>query len=338
MKAAQESLSNSIQGDSPEKSQFKRSDAVRGFLYSAMGDLAYSFSYLFIRFLTGIHELNTDWTLFIRESVTVACVLPMILIPLCHGRYRFPPVKQATYIIIGGFFGQFLGSRSFLWAYAALGIVLAMPLLQSSVIFSTHLIGMAVLKEKITRFKIMIMTLLVFSFFWLSFSQHPAELESTRTVWFSTLFLWGLFAVLLNGIGNAVCSVFIRSGVKDDAHRAPKDRHVPVSFVLLVICFWGVLVGGGFLWANRGPEGFIDVPSQCWIPAIVAGFFNFVGFSLKIVAFRYVTASKIALLAVLQIVFLTIIGSVIFKEEANLYVWIGVLLTCLCVLAAGKMD
>ena len=301
--------------------------------------------------MTNYKEVSADWTLCLKESVTVLCIGIFILFSALRGKYRFPTLRAVGMIILAGLFCELIGARSHLKSYALIGIVLAAPLMQSFQLIGTAGIGAVFLGERVTRLKALSIGLLIFAVALLSFS--PVLLPPSRpdAVTFQipkggTLF-WGTFATFMTGLGYTIHLTILRSVLR---HNHPESdvsesasvsggkqvRPTPVSSVMFLVTLTGMIVFGVCLWLERGPSGFWrDIPIECWGIVLMSGVLNLCGYYFQNRGVELVSAATGALVAVSQICLLTVFGILFFHESSNALVWLGLMMTVAGVILGG---
>lgn len=142
-----------------------------GFLLCITAELFYVVSNSLLRWMTEFHEVSSDWTLMIKETVTVSAVAPVMIFFLLRGQYRFPSWKTLCFLLTGAVFCELIGARFHLWSYAVVGIVLTMPLIQIFTLLGVAGLGRVSLGEKMSPLKIGAMLVLVASIGVLAWSQ-----------------------------------------------------------------------------------------------------------------------------------------------------------------------
>ncbi|MDO5567273.1 MAG: hypothetical protein Q4G59_11500, partial [Planctomycetia bacterium] len=175
--------SDSSQAAAPESGKgFHLSDSAKGTIYCILADTIFSFSYFFVRVLTGM-KVHGDWTFCMKETVTTLGALPIFLYLWYRGKCAPPPVKIICLILIAAFFCEFVGVRAHISAFSAIGIMLGNPLIRTFTILGTALIGIFALRERLTGLKLVTMAVLICAVFILGFSQQkkaaPATASST---------------------------------------------------------------------------------------------------------------------------------------------------------------
>lgn len=309
---------------------------LRGFFYCFTADLLYSLSFFFVRCLTDHRELSSDWTLLIKESTTVLIVAPIILFLTMRGKYHFPTWKIIGWTLLAGFFCEFFGARLNLWAYAMLGLVLAIPLIQTFTLLGTLFFGAIFLREKISPAKGCIALLLIAAVFLLAFSRGGSSSELSEKI-LSAGMLRGLLITMIAGMGYALFYVILRKVLRKNKE-TPEKEHLPLTLSMFLICFVGVIVAGTCLLWDRGPSAFLAPNALCWSLALGAGLVNCLAFFLKSIGLKYATASKVAFIAVVQIFCLSLLGFLFFHEETNALVWGGLALTCLGIFSSSLLE
>lgn len=326
--------------------RFLRSESAQGFFCCLASSLFYSFSLFLLRLMTNYRSVQPDWTLCVKESVTVFFVGLYILVSVCRGRYRFPPLSSILWILFAGFCCEAIGARAHLTSYAVIGLVLAGPLIQAFQLITAAALGAIFLKETLNAVKVATIVILIGAVTLLSLSplmtpETASDVESAAAfvVPSGKALIVGVLLTLATGWGYAtqiavVRGVMVRGRERvDSAGRSVAP--VPISLVMLLITGVGMISFGLFLIAERGIEGFYRVPGECWPIALGAGLLNLVGFYFQNKGIELIPASKVSLICVSQIFLLTVLGITFFGEPANPAVWTGLLLTVLGVLMAG---
>lgn len=307
---------------------------LRGFLYCLAANFFYSLTFFLVRCLTSHIEINSDWTLFVKESTTVLITLLFIVVLIIRGRFRVPPLRYWIWLLLAGFFCEFFGARLNLWAYAMLGLVLAIPLIQIFTLLGTLLMGAAFLRERITPKKCLAVLVLIAALLLLSFSHTGMQPLLKRTDY--NVLGWGILVTVIAGCGYTLFYVILRGVLKKKPDE--KEEPVPLPLSMCLICFVGVVVAGICLLREEGAHAFLAPSRRCWLLALGSGCANCTAFFLQSLGLRYATASKVTLIAVVQIVCLTLIGAFFFKEPTNLFVWVGLTLTCAGILLARNLE
>ena len=340
----------------------KQDGSLYGFLFCLASSAFYTLSLLLLRLMTNYQQVSLDWTLCLKESVTVLVVGTFILVSSLRGRYRRPTLRTIGVLILAGLFCELIGARSHLKSYALIGIVLAAPLMQSFQLIGTAGIGALFLREKVTWLKAFSILLLIVAVALLSLSPMlmgsfgffiPSDTSvvppmNGPPLYGELMFLWGIFATLLAGLGYSLHLTLIRSvlrhnrpesGVSSDAEKpveTPSDRRTPISAVMFLVTLTGMIVFGSCLMLERGFDGFWrDIPSECWGIVLLSGVLNLCGYYFQNRGIELVSAATGALVAVSQICLLTVFGILFFHEPSNALIWLGLAMTIVGVLLGG---
>lgn len=318
-------------------------DATLGFIFCLVSSLFYSLSLFLLRLMTNYRGVSSDWTLLIKESVTVFFVGLFILVSILRGRYRFPSLGSITLIVLAGVCCQTFGARAHLAAYAVIGLVLAGPLMQAFQLLTAAALGAVFLRETLNFLKVVTIVLLIGAVTLLSFSPLLSPESALGDAALFTIptgpaLFGGIALTFIAGFGYALQIALVRGVMMRSQTPADSPSEItpmPISLVMFLITGVGVVSFGSFLLADRGPEGFIDVPTECWVIALSSGLLNMFGFYFQNKGIQRVPVSKVSLIAVSQIFLLTILGISFFGEPANPTVWTGLILTVVGVLLAG---
>lgn len=348
-----------------------------GFFICIMAEVFYVGANFLLRYMTDYPEVSFDWTLLVKESVTVTTCLAIIIFLFIRGNYRLPSWKNLGLMVLAGVLCQLIGARFHLWAYALIGIVLTMPLIVTSQLLGITVLGSVMLGEKVTRLKVVNMIVLILAIATIALSQLPLEQaeqhELATSTGTKTSLLLGFFASMIAAGGYCLYVLIVRGIMRTDipllqeeSSPAIASTHeflvtscklqeepspaitsttkmnesvpMPITMTMLLVCGVGMLVGTVFLWAEKGITAFWDVPTECWYIAISCGILNCCGFYFRSLAFQAVTASKMVFISAFQILFLSLLGITFFGEAANTLLGVGLVLTTLGIAIAGFME
>ena len=325
-----------IQVDDTKRIDFEPvSDGLRrrGFWYCLGSSLCYTLAFFLVRCLA--ERVNPDWILCVRESVGVLAAVPVILFLAIRRKFSWPPLKVIAALLIAGFFCEFLGARMRIWSYAVLGLVLANPLIQISTILETLLLGAIFLHEKVSLKKAVAFAVLTAAIAFIAFS-HTGMKPLLKDSFLSAHVGWGVALALLTGLGHTLFYLIMRKISKKG--KADVRPEVPLSLSLFLICLVGAVTGGGFFFAGEGRDAFTAVPADCWALALASGICVTVAFLLLNLGLRYASASKVTMIAVSQLVLLTLLGRFVLHEPTNILVWLGLCLACVGILLTIDLD
>lgn len=304
-----------------------------GFCYCLASSLCYTLSFVLIRFLT--EDANPDWIYCVKEAVPVLTTFPIILALTIRGKYPWPPLRVVGWVLVAGFFNDFIGGRFRIWTFAVLGLVLSNPLIQISTILASLLLGALFLHERISLKRWTATAIFIAAVILIANSRTGMQplLEDS---FLSKNVGWGVSLAFLTGIGYTLFYVIMRKVAKKKNENEPAP--IPVTLPMFLVCGIGTLTGGGFFTAAEGVHAFFSQPSVCWIFGLSAGVAEMAAFMLLNIGLRYASASKVSMIAVSQLIFLTFLGRFIFHEPTNPLVWIGVILTCIGIFMTADLD
>lgn len=313
------------------------SEETRGFLYAIISSLCYTISLSSLRGITNYPEVSSDWSIAVKELVTVACITPFILVQWIRGKYKFPNLKTWGLIIFAGVVCQALGARNHLLAYAALGLALATPLIQASQLIMSSLIGAFWLKERVTKSKIVALVLLIVAVWLLSGGNTSLDMNVAGK---PVRLGFGLLCAILTALGYSMQLSTMRKVLrqpKKDSNGAVSDFYAPTTLGMVIVTGVGALVCGGFLTANEGLDAWVAPPAPCWKFVITAGVANMIGFWFQIEGLRRLFVLKQTMIANAQTITLVLFGFLFFHEPFTWTIGIGAIMVALGVAIAG-MD
>lgn len=304
-----------------------------GFYYCLVSSLCYTLSFVLVRFLT--EGANPDWIFCVKESVPVLISFPIILTMTVRGKYAWPSLRAVVLVLIAGFFNDFIGGRFRIWTFAVLGLVLSNPLIQISTILVSLLLGAFFLRERISIKKWIATVVFIIAVILISASRTGMQ-SLLKDSFLSRNIGWGISLALLTGVGYALFYVIMRNVAGKKSENEPAS--IPVTLPMFLVCGIGTLTGGGFFVADESVHAFFTQPATCWIYGLSAGVAEMAAFILLNIGLRYASASKVSMIAVSQLIFLTFLGRFVFHEPTNLLVWIGVALTCVGIFLTADLD
>jgi len=306
--------------------------AQKGILLCLAATFMYSFSNVCLRQLGDI-DTDQRWTIFIKECVSIGCLTPLILYWSIRRQYHWPALRWVVYILFGGFCCQYIGSRLHLHAFAVIGLLVSVPLIQAATMVFSAAVGRGFLGERISGRCLSAMIIMLSAMGFLIFGpSKPVTEQSAQLQTTNTLVIAGLGTVLA-GLAYSVHVVCIRV--------ARQKREMPVTLIALLVTGIGaVIFGFEFLRDNgwRISAFWEGVPTGTWQLIIASGFLNLIGFLLQITGLRYTMVARSQMIAVAQIVIGTLFGVFFFKELTNGMIWIGVALTVVGIFIVSTPD
>ena len=320
----------------------------------------YSASNVVLRMLTDL-KVDNDWSLCAKELVGGVCLLPWILFRLFQGRYRWVSKQLLFYIVIASVICQLVGARWHLQGFAVLGLVVAVPIVQSSTMLGTACLGRYLLGEPLSRRRKIAMSILIASVVLLSVGKEWGATHSERAEASFGVFLLVAAGTVLAGAAYSIYIVTLRYvgrrywGGQDGVWAAfqltqwvgydfPKDSTqrfyspIPVTLMMLVVLGVGIVIFSTCLYLKAGLDGFLNVPPLAWKLAPITGICNVIGFFFQIQGLRQTSAVQASLIAVCQILVLSLIGMIFFNEPTNILVWVGLTLTAYGVVLSAKPE
>ena len=343
-----------ITSDSPSRERWAGTALI--FLSTSF----YSASNVALRMLTE-RGIDIDWFLCFKEVVGVTVLLPWVLFRLFQGRYRWVSKSLLFYIVIAAVFCQLIGARLHMLGFAVLGLVIAVPIVQSSMMLGSAYLGRYFLGDPLSRRRKIAMAILIAAVVLLSIGKELTALASDKPETSVGLFLQVAAGTVVAGIAYSIYVVMLRHAGRrfwqtDDSawaafsfsqwvgsdfpNNSPKRLYspMPVTLMMLVVLCVGVVTFGSCLYLRKGLEGFTNVPPIAWQLIPITGLCNMIGFFFQLHGLRLTSAVQASLIAVSQILVLSLIGMIFFDEPTNTLVWIGLTLTAYGVVLSAKPE
>jgi drug/metabolite transporter (DMT)-like permease len=336
-----------------------------GTLFAFLSTLSYAASNVAIRFLTD-YDLDNDWILFYKESVGLFILIPWLVLRFFQGRYQFISKRLIFYTVFAAVICQLIGAHLQVLGYAVVGLVIAVPLIQSSTLLGVAVLGRYILGDPLSQRRKIAMAVLITAVILLSIGKELTlesgmEIESAEPQ-NTGFFLLIAAGTVVAGIAYSVYIIILRHVIRkywDDGNSArlsfqfsqwvgfdfyPQHKTgkcyapFPVTLMMSVVLGVGIIIFGSCLFWKHGVTGFHNVPMWAWRVIPIAGICNMVGFFFQIQGLRMTTAVQASLIAVSQILVLSLIGVVFFNETINLLVLLGLILTVYGVAVSAKPE
>ena len=294
-----------------------------GVLLCLISTTLFSFSNVFLRQL-GALGVSHSWTICVKEIFTISCLTPVIFFLAIRGKYQWPKLKWVGIIFFGGFCCQYIGARLHLHAFAVLGLVVSVPLLQASNMVFAAVLGRGFLGERVGQRSRVAMFIMLVAMSFLVFGPNKPDTEqSTQTIARNVLLLAGIGTVVA-GFAYSIHVVLMRW--------ASNGREMPITFLAVQITGIGAVIFGCEFLRDNGWQisaFWKDITPQVWRLIVLTGFFNMAAFLFQITGLRYTMVARAQMIGVAQIVIGTLFGVFFFQELTNAMIWLGVSLTVL---------
>jgi len=288
---------------------------VLGTLYCTVSALGYTAANLCLCSLANVAD--QVWTLWVKESVTVAVVGPWLLYQVVRGRYALPSVKAIAVMATVGAAVQLLGNLNMLGAFGVVGLAVTVPLVYAVNLAGTAILGRAVLGERVTLRSALAIGSLIASITLLNLgagSDGRVSVEELGNV------RMAVAAACLAGAVYAVMTISIRKSVAGV---------MPLPMVVLIIPAMGTLTLGPLgLW-RQGIQGLLSVQPQHFGLMLLAGTLNLVAFLSYTKALRVITALEANVVNAAQVAMAAVGGVLFFSEPPSGLLALGVALTIL---------
>jgi drug/metabolite transporter (DMT)-like permease len=108
--------------------------------------------------------------------------------------------------------------------------------------------------------------------------------------------------------------------------------------MMFIVLSVGLVIFGGGLFFKHGTSGFYEVPFAAWYIIPISGISNLVGFFFQIQGLRMTTAVQASLIAVSQMIALSLVGHACFAEPINWLVVSGLILTAYGVVMSARPE
>ena len=340
----------------------KTADTERwtGTIFSFLSTFLYAVSNVAVRYLT-THGIDNDWMLFFKETIGFSILVPWLLLRWMQGRFFFTSKRLVLIVIIAAVFCQLIGARLHVLGFAVIGLIITVPLIQSSTLLGVAAVGHFVLGDTLSRKRKIAITVLIVAMTVLSIGKALAAEPQEGTSVSAWLFLLVAAGTVVAGISYAVYITMLRHVIRQhwadensarlsfqfrrwighDLVQQPGKRSYsafPVTLMMSIVFGVGMIIFGMCLYCKHGIAGFYEVPPVAWQCVWISGVANMAGFFFQIQGLRMTSAVQASLIAISQILLLSVIGFLCFAEAVNVVVLIGLGLVVYGVFMSAKPE
>ena len=333
-----------------------------GTIFAFLSTLFYAISNVVVRYLTD-YEIDNDWILFYKEIVGFSLLMPWLLFRWGQGRFQYTSKRLVIYIIIAAVFCQLIGARLHVLGFAIIGLIITVPLVQSSTLLGVAMIGYFVHGDALSRRRKFAIAFLIVALTILSIgkamtgSEQPLGNGTVSAGYFllvaaGTVVAGIAYAVYITTIryvirqhwkdeNSARLSFGFRRWIGHDHVPEPGQRFYspfPVTLTMSIVLGVGAVIFGTCLFGKYGVSGFYNVPDFAWHCIVISGVANLTGFVFQIQGLRLTSAVQATLISVCQMLLLSLIGYLCFGEVINMMVMIGLGLTVYGVFMSVKPE
>jgi drug/metabolite transporter (DMT)-like permease len=339
-----------------------------GTVFVFLSTFFYGVSNTTMRFLTDYH-IDTDWILFYKELIGFSILLPWVFLRFFQGRFQRISRRLIIYVVMAAVICEFVGAHLQVLGYAIIGLVVTVPLIQSSTLIGVAILGRYFLGDLLSRRRSLAICVLIVAVVLLSIGKELTVQDGGNQRG-GLLFIVIATGAVVAGIAYSIYVVLLRYTV----HKYWNDGSsvwqsfqftkwvgfdlpaqeinsnngqlnvvrsyapFPVTLMMSIILGVGVLIFGICIWMKGGTAGFYTVPVVAWYFIPVAGLSNVIGFFCQIQGLRMTSAVQASLIGVTQMIFLSVIGFLYFREPINFVVVSGLILTAYGVIISAKPE
>jgi len=331
-----------------------------GTIFTFLSTLLYATSNVAMRYLTE-QDVPNDWILFYKETIGFSLLIPWLLLRWGQGRFQYTSKRLALWIIIAAVFCQLIGARLHVLGFAVIGLVITVPLIQSSTLLGVAAIGHFILGDFLSRRRKIALTILITAIVLISIGKEQAGQPQGKETVSAGYFLLVAAGTIVAGIAYAIYITMLRQVIRrywkdenstwlsfqfrhwigHDHVQQPGQRFYapfPVTLTMSLVLGTGIVIFGTCLYCTQGVVGFYHVPDIAWYCIPISGVANMTGFFFQIQGLRMTSAVQASLIAVSQMLLLSLIGWLFFDEAVNTLVLVGLGLAIYGVFMSAKPE
>jgi len=326
-----------------------------GIIFTFLSTIFYCISNVVIRFLTGFDEIEHSWILFYKEGIGVAILLPWLLLRWGQGRFRSVSIRLVLLIIIAAIVCQLIGAQLHVLGFAIIGLIITVPLVQAATLLGVAIVGYMVFGDSLSRGRKIAIATLIVAMTILSIGKALAAEPQDESEVSADIFLLVAAGVVVAGFAYGIYIVMMRYAMRQewrDDNRVGlsfKFRHwvghdnetgapFPVTLAIVIVLSVGMVIFGTVLCSKQGIAGFYTVPGFAWQFMLISGVCNTIGFFFQLQGLRMTSAVQASLIAVSQMLLLSLIGYWFFAEAINVVMMLGLGLTVYGVVMSARPE
>lgn len=293
---------------------------------------------------------------------TLLIVLPIVLIhakrplrPLSIDKLGFGTTTEIGWLVFTSIIVQIFGNVAFQWALQIVGLSVSIPIVLGTMLIGGAVAGKMVLGEPVSRRKVVAMFVLTLATIMLSMGAKNSGVSPTTTLAPSEVsgsaavvdtsseahetpiaesknaaqVTLALLAVIAAGIAYSIQGTMMRRSLK---------RGLSVSATLLVISASGIVFLVIWSIMQLGVSGILAVAPMAVGLMLAAGLFNAIAFFSMGKSLQHVSVLYVQLLNASQVAISAVAGWLLFSEQMNSMIGLGLGLTALGLITAGFRD
>jgi drug/metabolite transporter (DMT)-like permease len=312
-----------------------------GTIFIFLSTFFYAISNVVIRYLTN-YEVDNDWILFYKETIGLSFLIPWLLFRWGQGRFQYTSNRLVLYVILAAVWCQLIGARLHVLGFAVIGLIITVPLVQSSTLLGVAIIGYFVFGDSLSQRRKFAIAILIVALTVLSIGKaligagQPLGENNVSAGYFLLVaagtiaagIAYAIYITMLRYVirqhwkdeNSARLSFKFRRWVGHDHVQQPGQRFYspfPVTLTMSIVLAVGAVIFGTCLYCKHGITGFYNVPDVAWHRIVISGAANMTGFFFQIQGLRMTSAVQASLIAVCQMLLLSLIGYLFFDEAVN---------------------
>lgn len=268
-------------------------------------------------------------TIFVKESVAVVLLGPVILVLMLKGRFEWPSRRCTWLLVFAGIITQIGGNIPVLWSFSVVGMSIAVPIYIGMNLVGSALLGRIVLKEPVCIRTLCAIALLTVSVVLLNLGGSKAPDLNEISLGKQIL---GASAAVLGGFCFAILAVSIRYALLTSETSKTSTFWV----VVLMIPAAGTYVFGPTIFFQSGFEVFLAVSPTHLGKMLAAGLVNFVAFIMLSKGLQMVPVVLVNITSTTQVAMGTLLGILIFHESLSVWLIAGLLTAMSGVMLIGS--
>jgi len=343
-----------------------------GTIFTFLSTFLYAVSNIVVRYLTE-HDVDHSWILFYKEAIGLSILLPWLFLRWGQGRFRFTSRQLVCYVALAAILCQLIGAQLHVLGFAVIGLIITVPLVQSATLLGVAFLGHFMLGNSLSRGRKIAITILIVAMTILSIGKALAAEPQEGSNVSAGIFLLVAAGTIVAGLSYAVYITMLRQVLRrywkdenstwlsfkfhhwigHDQVEKPGERlysPFPVTLMMAIVLGVGIVIFGSFLGYKHGIPGFFSVPlttgnadagwnsSIAWYCMLLSGVSNMAGFFFQIQGLRMTSAVQASLIAVSQMLLLSLVGYWFFAEAINAVVMVGLGLAVYGVIMSAKPE
>ncbi len=301
--------------------------AAAGTLCCLVSLFGYSMANVCMRRLSGLNCVSS-WAVCNKELIAVVAVGPWLLWQAWRRRSGFPTGRPLAILIAAGLATELIGNMGVQWGYKIVGLAVMIPAYTGFMLVATMVLGGILLGEHVSVRNLAVVGLMILAVGLLgagAAQAAPTTIEKPPVS--PALIAAAIAAACAAGMVFSLLGIAIRHCVTGTTSH---------SAVVVIITGMGVLTLGPLSFFNAGAAKLMAASGEQYALMFAAGICNLIAFLALVRGLQLTTVLHVNMINAGQVAIAAVAGVLIFGENCNRWLVLGVGLMIVGIFAFGS--